>query len=309
MRSSHQGESHGGAYRIDLESEVFEKVLDWNESTIDWEGRGGDRGLRGVIKLDDRIYLAASNEIFMFDKDFNLIKSYRNRYLKYCHEICQYKGFLYITSTRFDSVLVFDIDHEKFIKGYCVRARGGLLASIVRKTLGHRPVFFDEFDPESTKGPVMADTVHINNVYVDDRGIFVSGRGLPYLYLIRKGKLTRYGRVPLKTHNARPYAEGIIFNDTEDNRVVIADRKGRIIESFSIPFFDEDKLIMKGLPNDHARQCFGRGLELSKEGLLIGGSSPSTISVYERGISTPMKTITLTLDVRHAIHGIEILEP
>ena len=51
IRSARQGDAHGGAYLIDLESGSFDKVLDWNRVEIDWEGRGMGRGLRGIAAL------------------------------------------------------------------------------------------------------------------------------------------------------------------------------------------------------------------------------------------------------------------
>src|SRR5213080_1115066 len=67
VRSAHQGESHGGVYLIDLNSGQYDQVIDWNDESINWEGRGGDRGLRGIAFHNNRVFLAASDEIFVFD--------------------------------------------------------------------------------------------------------------------------------------------------------------------------------------------------------------------------------------------------
>jgi len=42
IRSTQQGESHGGVYVIDLNSAKAKKVIDWNKMNIDWAGRGVD---------------------------------------------------------------------------------------------------------------------------------------------------------------------------------------------------------------------------------------------------------------------------
>ena len=70
IRSVHQGESHGGVYLVDLEPGDTTQVIDWSDDTIDWEGRGGDRGLRGIAFHDGLIYLAASDEVFVYDREF-----------------------------------------------------------------------------------------------------------------------------------------------------------------------------------------------------------------------------------------------
>jgi len=36
IRSTQQGESHGGVYVIDLNSAKAKKVIDWNKMNIDW---------------------------------------------------------------------------------------------------------------------------------------------------------------------------------------------------------------------------------------------------------------------------------
>ena len=48
VRGSHQGESHGGVFLVDLVNQRVEQKLDWNTVSIDWQGRGADRGLRGI---------------------------------------------------------------------------------------------------------------------------------------------------------------------------------------------------------------------------------------------------------------------
>ena len=60
------------------------------------------------------------------------------------------------------------------------------------------------------------------------------------------------------------------------------------------------------LPQDHARQAFGRGLCVLGEGLIAGGSSPATVSVYDLSVPRALKTINLTMDVRSTIHGLEV---
>ena len=87
VRGSHQGESHGGVYLIDLDSREVRQTLDWNKADIDWQGRGWDRGLRGIAFDGETVYIAASDELFAYTPDFRLIGSWRNPYLKHCHEI------------------------------------------------------------------------------------------------------------------------------------------------------------------------------------------------------------------------------
>jgi hypothetical protein len=107
------------------------------------------------------------------------------------------------------------------------------------------------------------------------------------------------------THNVFPFRDGILLNDTESDRISFANRNGEIIRSFPIKKYEEKALENANLSKDMARQAFGRGLCVFND-LIIGGSSPATISVYNSEYSTPLKTVNITMDVRNAIHGLEV---
>ncbi len=310
IRSAHQGESHGGVYIIDVATGDFNQVIDWNKSSISWEGRGFDRGLRGIAFYNKNVILAASDEVYLYSSQFNLLESYRNQYLKHCHEIFVHDDTLFLTSTGYDSILEFDLVNKKFVKGYSLRPVWAP-PKTVKKLFGKLNVPIRPklklFDPNGDDGPKPADTIHINNVSYQDEKLFISGTGLNILWFIKENKLFSYAKIPLKTHNASPYGQGVLLNDTASNRIVYMDRDGKILEEFSIHHFDDHSLIHADLPQDHARQAFGRGLCLSGDNYLIGGSSPATISVYQwNNNPKPIKTINITMDIRNSIHGLEI---
>lgn len=306
IRSSHQGESHGGLYLLDLEKEHFRKVLDWNDCNINWEGRGGDRGLRGIAFHKEDIYIAASDEIFIMDRDFSIKDSIKNRYMKHCHEIFIYEDTLYITSTGFDSVLEFNILSQKFVRGYYLRYRGIIIPRILKKVNVNIMPGLKIFNPNSNDGPEAGDNLHINNVYCENSVIYVSGTRLRGILYIRDLKARSLARIPYGTHNARPFKKGILLNNTRAESIQYIDRSGKIKASFLIKRYNEKELLNSKLPKDHARQAFARGLCVYKNDYIIGGSSPSTISLYHFDDQIPLKAINLTLDIRNAVHGLEV---
>ena len=83
VRGSQQGESHGGVFTIDFARQSVEQHVDWNTGEIDFEGRGADRGLRGICFDEDDIYIAASDELFCYNREFEVQHSWRNPYLKH----------------------------------------------------------------------------------------------------------------------------------------------------------------------------------------------------------------------------------
>lgn len=299
IRSAHQGQSHGGVYIVDLETEKWRQVVDWNDPSINWEGRGLDRGLRGVAIHKGEVYLAASDELFVYTPNFKIARSFRNPFLKHCHEICIHDSYLYLTSTGFDSILEFDLTKQAFSHGWCLR-------EFDLRDWSAQPRLL-VFDPGSKAGPLPKDTYHLNNVFAAEGSLYVAGTNLDVLWqMTLRNKLAPFAKIPKETHNARPFREGVLVNDTAANRVAYMDRNGTVIESFSIEEYPPEQLQMAALPTDHARQAFGRGLTVFGENILIGGSSPATLSVYELGTSRRIKRINLTMDVRNSIHGLTL---
>ena len=114
VRGSQQGESHGGIYLADFENQVANIMVDWDDSGIDFTGRGWDRGLRGIEFSGDEIFVAASDELFVYDQEFNIKRSYKNDFLRHAHEINKFENLLFFTSTGYDSLLVFDLNRDEF---------------------------------------------------------------------------------------------------------------------------------------------------------------------------------------------------
>jgi len=206
VRGSQQGESHGGVYLIDIENQQSAKAIDWNTANIDWQGRGWDRGLRGIDFDGDKIYIAASDELFVYTPEFEMITSYRCPYLKHCHEINRFERRLYLTSTAFDSILGFDLDEERFSWGL----------EILKDNDEYRGI---PFNPNSNSGPVPHNELHLNSIYCAKNGMYISGMKTGAVLLFNGKTITEWVNLPLGTHNARPYRDGVLFNDTETNDV------------------------------------------------------------------------------------------
>ena len=304
VRSTHQGDSHGGVYLIDLESGDLEQVIDWNDPTISWEGRGADRGLRGVAFYRDNVLIAASDELFVYDQDFTLLDSYKNRYLKHCHEISADEDELWLTSTGFDSVLRFDLRKRSFVAGYHFR-RFFPLQRINRWRLFPR-YRVREFDPHGIDGPRPKDRLHINNVRRVGSHLLISGTGFEHMLRVRDDSVEIASSVPRGTHNVQPFRDGILLNHTATNQIAYLSRRGRLKKSFAITVYPENQLTHASLPKDHARQGFGRGLCTLGQSVIIGGSSPATITVFDFESGELLKTVNITMDVRNAVHGLEI---
>lgn len=292
VRGSTQGESHGGVFLIDLDSKQVAQPIDWNTTDIDWQGRGWDRGLRGIAFDGDTVYIAASDELFAYNRSFKLVASYRSPYLKHCHEISRYQRRLYLTSTGYDSIIGFDLDKLEFSWGL----------HISRTQEGH---IGSPFHPLGKNGPAPGNELHINNVHCVDRGMYISGRFTGGLIKYTGQQLKVIATLPTGAHNARPYADGVLFNDSESDVVRFESRDKQRI--FGVPRYDENLLTHTDLDDSRtARQAFGRGLCVLENGVVAAGSSPSTITLHDLSNMQTTLSINLTMDVRNAIHGLEV---
>jgi hypothetical protein len=112
--------------------------------------------------------------------------------------------------------------------------------------------------------------------------------------------------LPEGIHNAQPYRDGVIFNDTHGNAVRYVARDGTET-SFRVQTYDPDQIEFAGVDDSRiARQGFGRGLCADGDTLIIGGSSPSTVSVYDVDANQRITAVNLSMDIRNAIHGLEV---
>ena len=241
----------------------------------------------------DDVFIAASDELYRYDRDFKLMASNRNHYLKHCHETCRYEQTIFLTSTGFDSLLAFDLEQKKFVWGFHLTRQ-------YDKWAGHK------FDPQSSMGPRPVNDYHINMVHVDETGIYFSGLHTnALLHLGNKMEVSEVCSLPAGSHNAQPYRDGLLFNDTASDCVRYAGRDGKD-HAFKIVTYDEGDIQFSGVDDSRvARQGFGRGLCPVGDRFVAGGSSPSTISLYDLDTNQTVGSVNLTMDIRNAIHGLE----
>lgn len=294
VRGSQQGESHGGVFTVDFETQEGEQHVDWNTDDIDWEGRGADRGLRGITFDGDQVYIAASDELFVYDREFAMQRSHKTHYLKHCHEISRAGIRIFLTSTGFDSLLSLNLDTREFDWAFQLQKPYGKWSGFA-------------YDPRGESGPRPVNDFHINMVHVDNTGIYFSGLHTnALLHLNDRMEVSEVCNLPPGTHNPRPWNDGVIFNDTASDCVRYVRRDGTE-SAYKIHSYDEAEIEFAGIDDSKiARQAFGRGLCPVGDRFLAGGSSPSTITLYDTHTNQKVGFVNLSMDIRNAIHGLAV---
>lgn len=300
VRGAEQGDSHGGIYLVNFASQEVTQVVDWNTSEIDFQGRGWDRGLRGIAFFAGEIYVAASDELFVYDTAFRIKRSFRSTYLKHCHEIFRLNHHLYMTSTGHDSILAFDLEKQAFFWALHLS-----LGKDGPKGIAYDPQGIN--GPGGANGPEAQNLLHLNSVFADRRGMFVSGLRSGGIMHVGPGNVvSKMADMPEGIHNAQPFRDGVLFNDTSANVVRYVGREG-IQRVFAVPVYAPSELEHVELADGKlARQGFGRGLCVVDDNVIAAGSSPSTITLYDIDAGIEISRVNFSMDVRNAIHGLEV---
>lgn len=274
VRGSAKGASHGAIYLVDVAAERVAHVLDWKAAGVDWAAPGGGRGLRGIAFDGQRVFVAAADALFAFAPDFELLGVYRSPYLSKCHEINSFERRLYVVSKGFDAVVGFNLDENRFDRGLHIKqTSSGLQGS--------------PFDPQTAIGPGPGGSLGLTSLWCDGRGMFLCGSGTLGLLLFDARRVERVVTLPRGVQNARPWRDGVLFNDTQ-----------ACVTRFLTP---KSNQVFRA-----PQQGFLRGLCVVDDSVFAAGSAPSTITLHNLDTMKTIKSITLSTDPRHSIHSLAI---
>ena len=293
VRGSHQGESHGGVYLIDLEKREVRQTLDWNKADIDWQGRGWDRGLRGIAFDGETVYIAASDELFAYTPD------------SAARLLAQSLSQALPRDLGLGTAPVSDF--------HGLRQHPGLRSRPARVLLGdareahHFRFKAVTFDPRGKDGPLMLNKLHVNNVHCTKGGMYLSGLRTGGMLLFNGREVQMSAELPAGSHNARPFRDGVLFNDTEADALRYA---GRGEGSEDRAFRSRATIRPRSGTRTWTRAT------LPARALPAGSASCPTPSSPADRRRRPFRfttcrrieaaSVNLTMDVRNAIHGLEV---
>lgn len=268
-------------------------MLDWNTESIEWQGNGWDRGLRGIAFDHDRIYVAASDRLLAFTPELDPIEAWHSPFLKHCHEIAAWHRTLYLTSTGYDSILGFHLDEHRFHWAMHVQS-------------SHYRFKGSAFDPMSEDGPLAMNKLHINNVCCNQHGMYISGLRTGGLLHFNGKTINMAVQLPRNALNAQPFRDGVVFNDCDANVLRYSGRgEGKEDRAMAIPSIEAGQLSnLEAIEDGIVRAGFGRGLCVLSDQIVAGGSSPATITIYNLAANELLGSVTLSRDARATIHSI-----
>ena len=292
IRGSQRGASHGGLYLVDLDNQRGAQVLDWTRPAIDWAGNGGGRGLRGMAFHGGHAWVAGAAELFRLTPAFELADVRASSYLANAQALACWDGRLYVASAGHDAVLALDLETGRFDWGLHLTDGDAGLRGI-------------PFDPQGALGPAPSARLRLNSLYADARGLFIAGGGTLGLLHFDGKRIVRLVTLPEGVHDARPWRDGVLFNDTGADAVRFLTPDANCV--FEVPHYPEAELAPGSFEDTSvARQGFGRGLCVVDESRFVSGSSPLTLSLHDLDEMKTRLRINLSTDVRHAIHTLAV---
>ncbi len=295
VHGARRGQSHGGAFLIDLEKQAVFQTIDLNSEAIEWFGDEGGRGLRGIAFDGDTIYIAASNKLMAYSQSFDFIESWQNPFLTNCRSIFVYQRKIYLASCGNDCILAFDLNEKRFDWAMQVKSEHFRFKPLV-------------FDPANPDGPLFINKLHLDTVRCGSGGMYIAGLNTDGLLHFNGKEINMSVELPAGALDARLFRNGVLFNDSHAGVLrYTGDDEGSEDRGMAVPFFTE---------SDHAahdpnatrmlKRGYARGLCVLSNTVVAGGCTPAGVSLYDLRRNERLMTVTFTRNVRMAVNCIEV---
>ena len=295
VRAAEHGSNHGGLYVINVEDESVLHYAPYDEYFVNDNERGGERGLRGICVLDDRIIVASATSLIELDKEtFEVVRKLEDREVfRSIHEICFFAGSIWVTSTAIDCIVRVDLDFN--VVG---------LYQIIGESMSDYKMLTGKHLTDISKVQEN-DNFHINSIS-SFSGRLVFGGLITHLYDFDTMNVVE--AMPI-IQNAKSFQHNFYeYNDMQIVNLTGWQKLGFIKHSICKTVDVPRSKAVKYYADDIAENNWNRGLA-REDNLVFVGSSPARVLMFDMGTEKFEKTIGLEDDMRHCIHGLEILEP
>jgi hypothetical protein len=338
VRHTAPGERSGYLRVLDLESRRIVSETPLPESAfraIDPNPRGGYRGAKGVGLHGDRLVVANSERVFVFDSSWTLLSDLTHPWMGSIHDVLAEEDAIWVTCTNCDLLLRLAWDGEAL--GYWTWREDPALA----RALGYRgPPPFDPScdyrDPRSTRGRVLS-LVQLNALARDGERLLLSfGRVLPRRRYLRKRLAaaaaragftprapSRPSRLPAGREPGSTFAlvsldEGggadVVYRAggisvpshnvlVHGSRVLYGDTDGgRLVEVDVARGVETRSVVVPGSPS------YARGLaKLDGDRFLVGSQRPAAVHVLDLAEERAVDSFPLSDDERESVYAVALL--
>ena len=268
-----------------------------------WNGRGGNRGGRGVCIHNEKVYLATATQIIVYDRDLNYLKDITHPYLAGLHEIVIDEEGIWCTSTIHDLIIKIDFS-GKLLKSWFLSESLYLMATLAIKNRNlnlYLNFGKDRFEKEYERY-CEEERTHVNAICLNENKL--------YALLCRQGAIvsmdldTNKESLVLQDpnlqspHNLLILNNSIYVNNTQHQQIIQYDLQGNKIAKFDTELYSNE------LSTQFLNAGWQRGLATKNDDTLIVGTSPLTIFELDLRSGTVANIIKIDNDVSHCVHGL-----
>ncbi|MEM7280132.1 MAG: hypothetical protein AAF438_00675 [Pseudomonadota bacterium] len=282
LKAAQPGDEHGSIYLINLETQQILKPVSWSD-----QGGVGktdqELGLRGLAFHGERVYVASSDKILVFDPTFELLNTIENPYLKDCQQLTVFGQHLFALSAGFDSILGFNLEDERFDWAFKVVTDGRVFG-------------VKSYDPNGNTGPLQINKLKLNSLSCDQKGMYLSGKNTEALLKFSGKAIGVLTTLPKDVNCARLHLEGVLFCDAQADAFRFESPTVRI--ALPLPRLRSDTLPEQTKANP-------QGICLVSDDQVAVGSQPATLTVYDLAKQKPGQVINLSTDSQNTVFDIQ----
>jgi hypothetical protein len=298
-----------------------------NPAVHDPNPRGSTRGGRGILLIDDEVWVASYHSLLVFDSDLRYRRQVSHPLFANLHELASDGENIWVTSTDLDGAVKID------------RSGRGLDAwwpredPVTAARYGLSPLAFDKDADNRTLhvgiSSMAPGHVHLNAVAVANGRPLMALNRFGAVVQLRPTQILVDDRSSSGCHNLVATADGhILVNDTAGRAVRVYDSSGEQIRSIALTCFTPvNRILMRNTlpalgawlatngrparvfhPIFHrfavARPIFVRGLALTPRGTALVGISPATVLEIDWARGRLIDMFTYSRNRHVCVHGL-----
>ncbi|SLM30714.1 hypothetical protein MTBBW1_2380038 [Desulfamplus magnetovallimortis] len=221
-------------------------------------------------KYKDIFCTIIQSSLIFFNKKMEIKQTFQCKFIQSCQDIFISGTKIFMVSTLFDAIIVFDLKSNKFIEGYQINHN---------KTANC--IYIAPFDPvlnnsdtASYNYPQPNNEMGLSSAFVKgDSLYFYSNKFNLLFYAKENGSLHKSLSIPDGTCFVKNYKNGIIMENISNNSIEYINMEGEIVESFSLEPASKKEIKL---------------LSTTSDDLIIAASSLSHIYIYQSGNNKPV---------------------
>jgi len=301
----------GFIYKIDWkQKKVLKKVPVPNPMFSELGERGGRRGGRGICFWKDEVVVANYDSLIFYDEALNFKRRISHPLFCALHEICSSQEGIWVTSTGNEGLYLLDPKTGNLLYEWFATEENILTK---RPLEVPKHIIDRSKDYRSTLISGQDTLTHLNCVSVYDDAVYVTlSRQSAIVQLRPELKIIVYCPSMENPHNGLRLNGGkFIINDTWNQCVRLFSDDGIEVKNIDLKKFHIKILRqtsrLKGLLKV-AKPGWLRGLAVIDDKRILAGTSPASIVQIDVEAEKMIGYMQLSKDIRHSIHGLEILK-